>query len=358
MKTCLILALLTVPTSGWTAPSHDGHEHHGHGQKEEGGLEELALALVEDFEARPPILPQTLVYEFAHSRRNTIDFFPMFVREEQGGVQLGVMPLSQRRATYALLQGILSQEGFLRVHAIRGLEDELRADGLDGSLRLSDAYTARFFGRPGSDTPWAFKFEGHHLSLNATVIDGVVRGTPLFLGSNPAEVRIGPNAGMRVLAPQEDLARALLATLTDAQGARARIAEFAPEKNIPLGPLREVETPAGLPASEMTAEQRTLLLRTISSYASNLRPLFATEELRRIESAGIDSLHFLWRGGTEPGAECSYLIQGPTVFIQFDAIEGRAGAGANHIHCIWRDPERDFGKDLLTRHYEEEHGDR
>ncbi len=42
-------------------------------------------------------------------------------------------------------------------------------------------------------------------------------------------------------------------------------------------------------------------------------------------------------------------IQGPTVLIEYQAL------GGNHVHSLWRDPERDFGRDLLLEHLENDH---
>jgi len=35
--------------------------------------------------------------------------------------------------------------------------------------------------------------------------------------------------------------------------------------------------------------------------------------------------------------------------LEYDNVQG----GANHVHSVWRDPENDFGDDLLRGHYEE-----
>ncbi len=56
------------------------------------------------------------------------------------------------------------------------------------------------------------------MSLNFTIGgDSIAVDAPSFLGANPAKVPRGPKAGLRVLAAEEDEARALLASLTDAQ---------------------------------------------------------------------------------------------------------------------------------------------
>ena len=48
--------------------------------------------------------------------------------------------------------------------------------------------------------------------------------TPAFLGANPAEVPSGPKKGLRALAAEQDLGRALARSLTDAQRSRTVIA--------------------------------------------------------------------------------------------------------------------------------------
>ena len=55
-----------------------------------------------------------------------------------------------------------------------------------GVLLGPDEFRIRFFGVNGDDDPpaWAWRFEGHHLSLHQTLVgDRVVSATPIFLGS-------------------------------------------------------------------------------------------------------------------------------------------------------------------------------
>jgi Protein of unknown function (DUF3500) len=44
----------------------------------------------------------------------------------------------------------------------------------------------------------------------------------------------------------------------------------------------------------------------------------------------------------------SCRLHGPTLVIEYDNTQNQA----NHIHSVWHDPSRDFGADLLRRHYE------
>ena len=47
-----------------------------------------------------------------------------------------------------------------------------------------------------------------------------------------------------------------------------------------------------------------------------------------------------------------YRIQGPTFLVEYDNTQN----DVNHLHSVWRDPDRDFGGDLLRgRHVRREH---
>jgi hypothetical protein len=282
---------------------------------------------------------------FDASGRERIEYFPAVSRRKVEGSRLDAMSDAARRANQGVLRSVLSESGYLRVNAIRGLEDELaRLEPGNARVRRSDAYLAKVYGNPTGSDPWSYQLEGHHLSVNATMVDGQLRGTPLFLGSNPAEVRSGTNAGVRVLAQQQDLARDLFESLTDKQKAQVLIVESG---SIGPGGLTEVPELRGVSASDMSGAQLMTLRALVRSYTEHLHPTLATEELERIESSGWSKVRFSWRGGTKVGEAHSYRIQGPTVLIDFDMIRDDPSKPANHVHCLWRDPERDFGLDLI-----------
>ena len=61
-----------------------------------------------------------------------------------------------------------------------------------GLLRDPENYAVTVFGTPGPGAPWGWRLEGHHLSLNFTLVPGKpIAVTPAFFGANPAEVRSG-----------------------------------------------------------------------------------------------------------------------------------------------------------------------
>jgi hypothetical protein len=171
----------------------------------------------------------------------------------------------------------------------------------------------------------------------------------MFLGANPAEVPSGPRAGLRTLAAEEDLARALMAALPDAERKKAVIAAEAP-RDIITGPGQKIDLgePAGLAAADMSIAARRLLWELITEYARNLQPEVAAKELAEIRGAGLRQIHFAWSGSTGRGEGHYYRIHGPTFIIEYDNTQNNA----NHIHTVWHSLNNDFGLDTLRRHYQ------
>ena len=124
------------------------------------------------------------------------------------GLPLLEMDSSQQRLAFALLLSGLGRQGQSKAMNIMALETilgEMEA-GRGRHRRDPDLYFLTIFGEPSDRTPWGWRFEGHHLSLNYLITDGNHIGpTPNFFGANPARVPGGRMAGFRVLAPEEDL---------------------------------------------------------------------------------------------------------------------------------------------------------
>jgi hypothetical protein len=220
-------------------------------------------------------------------------------------------------------------------------------------VRDPELYYLTVFGTPGSQAPWAWRLEGHHLSLNFTVAGGAsVSVTPSFLGSNPARVVTGPREGLRVLAAEEDLARELVRSLSEEQRKAAIYDAKAPD-DIITGADRKARqlSPPGLAVGQMTPGQVELLKRLLEEYVHRYRPELAESDMKKIETAGMDKVSFAWAGATEPGKGHYYRLQGPSFVMEYDNTQNNA----NHVHTVWRDLQNDFGEDLLRKHYDESH---
>jgi hypothetical protein len=274
-----------------------------------------------------------------------------FVPWERYGVRLRDMNPEQRTAAHGLLQSVLSSQGYLKATGVMQLEGILGQIEGRPDRRDSQDYYFNIFGAPSGDGPWGWRFEGHHISMNFTSAGGEPPSvTPAFMGSNPHVVGEGPNAGRRLLGAEEDLARDLMGTFT-AEQLRTVIIEAEAPGDIVTGNARSVQLDRfeGLPASGMSDEQSHGLMHVIEEYLNNANADVADAEMQRIHDAGLENLFFAWAGTTERGEGHYYRIHGPTVLIEYDNVQG----GANHVHSVWRDPQDDFGDDLLRRHYEE-----
>jgi len=274
-----------------------------------------------------------------------------YVPRARSGLSLKEMAPAQRLLAQALVSSGLSARGSAAIASIMSLEPVLSAQENNPRRRDLDLYYLTIFGLPGTEAPWGWRFEGHHISLNFTFpAPGSRAATPLFLGSNPAEIRSGAREGFRALPDEDDLGRAFVKGLSDAQRSVAIIAARAPNE-IVNSPGRKDSKPEGIPWAQLDDAQRQHLLELVRTFLDRSRTEVAVDELARIEAAGFGNLHFAWAGGLEPGEGHYYRIQSGSFVIEFDNVQD----GANHIHSVWRDLDRDFGLDLLAEHHRAAH---
>jgi hypothetical protein len=273
-----------------------------------------------------------------------------FVPLERKGLQLREMTSYQKQLAYALLSAGLSQTGFAKAVTIMSLDDVLKVMEKDnGERRNPEKYYFSIFGTPGEKGTWGYRVEGHHCSQNYTVVDNKVLDAPSFFGANPAEVREGPRAGLRVLAQEEDLGREVIASLDGAQRKTAILEGPAP-KEILTSNSRQAALKgqaSGLSASKMTAPQAEKLQTLLEMYAQNMPEQIAQYREEQIKKAG-KNIFFAWAGGVNKKDPHYYRIQAPTFLIEYDDTQN----DANHIHTVWRDFTGDFGEDLLKEHYQ------
>lgn len=326
---CLLTALLSLSGQAISVP------------------EEMAAAAHQFLVTLDPEQKATATFEFADPERLNWHFIP----RERKGLSWKAMNPAQQRLAFALLSTALSSRGFGKVTTIMSLEQILREiEKGKGPLRDEERYYLSIFNEPSTGSTWGWRVEGHHLSLNVTLVDGThVVVTPSFLGTNPAEVREGSRAGLRVLAAEEDLGRELIKSLTAAQRAQALLPQAAP-KDVLLTPGKRVTRlkPEGIAADQLQPEQKELLRFLVSEYLRNYRPALADLDWHRIESNGWNQVYFAWAGDLERGAPHYYRVQGPTFVLEYDNTQN----DANHVHALWRDATNDFGEDLLRQHLE------
>ena len=320
---------------------------------------------------------------------------------DHGGVAIGDLRPAQQQLVMKLVATGLSPAGYVTVSTVMGLDNVLdHVEGWAASWgrergRDPGRYHLRVFGAPDADGTWGWRFGGHHVSLNHTIVGGRLEAvTPCFLGADPASSPLlGPHP-LRPLAGAEDLGRALVRSLDDAQRADAVLAPVAPvdivganrpkvgEGDLPL-PLAEVWrgrftgelgarveavqaqmeraagltpahldalrlslAPKGVRAGRLRSDQQEILRALLDVYVHRVPDAVADAEAARFEGDRLHRLSFAWAGGMEPGEGHYYRVQGPALLVEYDNTQ----RGANHVHTVWRNPDGDFGDDLLRHH--------
>ena len=277
-----------------------------------------------------------------------------FTPRARTGLPLKEMTDAQRAKAHALVKTGLSMRGYTNATDIIALENVLRAieparTGPNAIVRDPELYFVSIYGEPAGKTPWGWKFEGHHISVNFTLVDGKpIVFAPSFFGSNPANVKEGPQAGKRALREEEDSARALMAAFTDEQKKKVVFADQAPREML-TAENREAKLleSVGITYAEMTPAQKRLFEKVLDAYLGRVAPELAKARLESLQKAGMDKVTFGWAGTLEVGGPHYYRVQGPTFLVEYDNVQNNA----NHIHSVWRDFDGDFGRDILREHY-------
>jgi hypothetical protein len=278
-----------------------------------------------------------------------------FIPRERKGLPLREMDAAQRAMAEVLLSAGLSQHGYAKVASVLSLEPVLKEQEKNNPPGRRDAagYFFTIFGEPSTSNTWGWRFEGHHVALNYTVVKGnMVASSPSFFGANPAELKDGPRKGFRALAREEDAARELLNSLDAKQKPLALLDPVAPKDISTMAKVKvDPIDPKGIPSGKLSKQQQGLLMAVIEEYTANMADDIGAARMDAVRKAGLDKVHFAWLGGADKGQPHYYRLQGPTFLIEYDNTQNNN----NHIHSVWRDFNGDFGMNLLAAHYQQFH---
>ena len=265
------------------------------------------------------------------------------------GLPLKELNAQQKDLIHQLLQVYLSEKGYKKTLDIIELEKVLAVLENNPVRRDPEMYFVSFYGEPSKDAAWGWSFEGHHVSLNFTVVGKQVSYVPRFFGANPGTVREGPKKGTRVLKNEEDLGLKLVNMLNPEQKKKAifrlsAFEEIVTSNASEVTPLEDV----GILVKDMTKAQQDLLFELLGEYLSAMPQDVARKRMSNLKKEETDAIRFGWAGETQIGKPHYYRIQGKTFLVEFDNTQNNA----NHIHTVWRDFEGDFGRDLIREHYQ------
>lgn len=296
-------------------------------------------------------------FKFLDEERGNWHYFPGKFVQPHGrkGLSLKEMTAGQKILAHGLLGSALSHRGLLEATDIILLE-QILFEREGSTFRDPELYHISIFGTPGNVGTWGWRFEGHHLSLNFTIVNGrVVSNTPSFFGASPAKVFEGKYAGLQVLMDEAAIAHKLFLSLSVSQKKLAILSKKAP-RDILSGQDSTVNRksffpPNGLPITKLNPKQKTWLNELVYLYAVKHRPEVIKQISIRKPLVHPQETYIAWAGSLNLNEAHYFRVQTPNFLFEYANTQN----DINHAHSVWRDFDGDFGHDLLSDHYRKEH---
>ena len=252
------------------------------------------------------------------------------------GMMVKDMNDEQRILLHDILRFVLSQQGYQKALFIMQYDE-----GTNERLKKMFSPIAHRYGRQNYwftvygnpiDQQWAFKFEGHHLSLNFTFTPDSAMCTPMFTGINPALTRKGENAGVHVMYDEQELGNQLFLSLSEAQKTKAIQGDHPADADVKtkLGNEAHLQDKSGLHFSDLMPDQQTIIEKIMRSWVENLDPILAMEYMNKMLSTN-NTIIFKWFGTKDVSTLHYYSIQSDDFIIEFTHRDG----GLDHYHTLW-----------------------
>ena len=302
---------------------------------------------------------------FADSSRLKWSNLPM---EEtmRKGIQFKDLTDEQKIKVHRILRTVLSQQGYQKVLFIMQYDEELHQRMNTANNPLARKYGANnyfvtlFSYQPSANNFQqklltadslklkAFKFEGHHISINLSFseLGEVISCTPLFTGINPAQTITGLNAGKYVMADENELGKELFHSLSPELQKKATAEELPHEADVVMERgKRKMESgeynsfafdlKAGISYRDMNKVQQNLIKKIIKSWVENFNDEIADNRLKKILNMidkNPDKTRFSWLGTSDVEKLHYYRLQTPDFIIEFTNRD----QGIYHFHSLWR----------------------
>jgi uncharacterized protein (TIGR03437 family) len=278
----------------------------------------------------------------------------------RNGIQFSTLTATQLAAAVEVIKaamGTVANEGSAEFEQTRLADAFLGANG-GGSGYSDGIYFLSFLNTPSTTGAWMLQFGGHHYGANIAYNQGhVVAGTPQFEAIEPLSFTANGTT-YAPLAQERDALATLLASLDATQLASARATQtfnstvMAPgESN--GGTAAFPTTKIGIAASSLSAPQKQLVLAALRPWVQDMDDTVAANLLKIYENE-LNDTYITFTGNGTAGDAATFLtansnyarIDGPSVWIEFSCQGGIVIRNQIHYHTVWRDRNRDYGKDL------------
>ncbi len=280
---------------------------------------------------------------FDDTSRTKWSNFPMEQVTRQG-LWLNDMTDAQKMHIHTLLRTVLSTEGYQKALFIIQYDEDIKqrltaAKSPIANRYGQEKYWITVFGEPDMNKVWAWKFEGHHISLNFTHSPKGVTCTPMFVGINPALTTAGAFAGRYIMQQENELGKQLFASL-NADMKKKAILGTHPTNADPMAQTGKedfLKEKAGIAVKDMTKAQQDMVTDIIKAWVENINPILAQEKLIPILK-NKDMLRFAWYGTDDVSKLHYYRLYSPSFIIELTNRDG----GIQHLHSLWRSLDEDF----------------
>ena len=271
---------------------------------------------------------------------------------ERSGLKLGDLNEEQQKAALKVLKALLNDDAYAKVTGI--MEGDQYLYDKAGATDLGNTqYNIAFFGSPSNTSAWAVQFGGHHVGINATFDNGAITFAPTHLGTQPTTYVDDNGQTKSALGGMYETAFAFYNSLTEEQKSKLYQGEEVKNLSCAPGDTCDYPTGTGIKGSDLTDEQKQLLLKVIANWVDLADSETTQKELDAI-SATLDETYINWSGATtydtSQGKGIYFQISGPKAYIELSSQDNTAGAeidgvstsGWGHIHTIYRDPTNDY----------------
>ncbi|MCW2790699.1 MAG: hypothetical protein JWP56_3002 [Aeromicrobium sp.] len=285
----------------------------------------------------------TATYDFSDNQsRQTWSNFPASTVPRKG-IALSALSDKSKAAALAVVQTMLSADGYSQVEAVQKADDWLKDNSDGGNSDFGDEnYYLAVYGTPSTSDSFMVQFGGHHVARNYTYNGTTASITPSFTGTEPKTFTVG-NTTVEPMKEKADTAFAVFDSLSSDVEAKAKLS--ATLDDILMGPgvdSGEFPKSEGVKVGDLTAAQKRLVLAAIAAWVNDAAPGEAASLMKTYESQ-LDDTYIAFANTDTVDGESTYLrIDGPRVWIELVNTRSRSTPNV-HYHGVYRDKNDDYG---------------
>lgn len=265
-----------------------------------------------------------------------------FLLPKRVGTQVINLDSNQTELLRRLLESGLSFSGLDAVDAALELENikDIKFRGLLNYLLFKygpENYYISFYGSPG-DKKWGWKFEGHHISLNFTILDNKkILLAPAFIGTTISsvsvhgrQVKVLNSVKSAALEFNNSLSREQINLSKQSMKKVPQFTDFTPGLLSKRAKIKK-PLPQGLSFRSLNEIQKTKIFNILKRFQDQFSSEVSSEVLGEIERDGLNNLEYIYAGDPSMNKVFYFRVQGSNFALEFSCSEGRP----DHYHAAW-----------------------